>query len=286
MTNYNTWQLTERCVQHCYLHDQGNFNTLVVYDDCSKTEFSGTFPDTTRLYKGATNLGLTKALNVAFSKIDEDIIILFDSDAYPTTSFCDEVREIFENDPSIGLIAFHTIGKSGKPTESYTTEPNVWGLLLGQALYAKTEKWLADRSGRISVFTCAMAMRNSAFREVAGFDENFDWLDLDHDFSMKINRSNWKIAIAPNARVFHEGGGTPQLTRNRVLRFYKTRWYLLRKFRRIPMKTLVKALIVLRLYSEYLVLLVLGPILIRDKMVRSDKLQGRRELINYCIANY
>jgi GT2 family glycosyltransferase len=231
-------------------------------------------------------VGLTKALNIAFGLISEDIVILFDSDAYPTTPFCDDVMEMFENDPSLGLIGLRTIGRTGNPTESYTSEPNIWSLLLGQAFYAMTERWLADNSERISVFTCAMAVRKAAFLELNGFDENFDWLDLDNDFSMRMNRSHWKVEMAPGPRIFHEGGGTPQLTRSRVLRFYKCRWYLLRKFQRLPVRRLVKMLILLRLCAEYLILLGLGPILFRNKSVREDKIQGRRELIEYCFDNY
>jgi GT2 family glycosyltransferase len=286
MTNYNTWDLAKRCAEQCYLHDNGNFNSLLVYDDCSQIDFVGMFPEGTTIYKGSPNVGLTRALNIAFRMVSEDIIVLFDSDAYPTTHFCRDVAEMFKKDSTLGLVAFRTIGKSGKPTESYTTEPNVWSLLLGQAIYAKLERWLADKSGRISVFTCAMAVRRTAFIELNGFDENFDWLDLDHDFSMRINRSGWKIAVAENPRVFHEGGGTPQLTRNRLLRFYKTRWYLLNKFHRLPVKRLTRMLILLRLRAEYFLLLMVGSLLIRDRVRLHDKLQGRLQLVQFCSKYY
>jgi GT2 family glycosyltransferase len=286
VTNYNTWELTQRSVQHCYRHDEGHFNTLLVYDDCSRTEFKGTFPGTTRIHRGSPNVGLAKAYNISFGLISEDIVIVFDSDAYPATPFCDDVKELFEKDPSLGLVGFHTISRDGHPTQSYTTEPNIWTLLLGQALYARMERWLADRSERICLFSCAMAVRKAAFQELNGFDENYDFLDIDCDFSLRINRSRWKIAVAPGPRIVHEGGGSPQLTRHRVLRFYKSRWYLLRKFYRLPMKKLLKMLILLRLCAEYLILLSLGPLFIKDKAVREDKIQGRRELIEFCIGNY
>lgn len=286
MTNYNTWELAKKCAEYCYIHDEGNFNSVLVYDDCSQKELTSTFPEGTTVYMGSPNVGLTKALNIAFSMISEDVVVLFDSDAYPTTPFCKDVAEMFQKDPSLGLVAFRTIGKSGSATESYTTEPNVWSLLLGQALYSKLEGLLADKSGRISVFTCAMAVRRTAFIELNGFDENFDWLDLDHDFSMRINRSGWKIAVAENPRIFHEGGGTPQLTRNRVLRFYKTRWYLLNKFRRVPLRKLVRRLILLRLWGEYILLLTLGVLFVPDKVSRQDKLEGRLQLIRFCSKQY
>ncbi len=286
VTNYNRWGLVERCVDACYRLDDGRFDSLLIYDDCSHESFAGSFPLTTRICRGSVNVGLTAALNIAVEMMGEDIVVLFDSDAYPTTRFCDEVRSMFEDNPDLGLLGLRTVGKEGQRTESYSSEPNVWSLLLGQALYAKTEKWLSDKSGRLSIFTCAMAFRNTCFQEIGGFDTNFDWLDLDNDFSMRVNRSRWQVAVAPDARIFHEGGGTAQLTRNRVLRFYKTRWYLLNKFHRISMKRLTKSLILIRLCVEYLLLQCLGTVLVRDKTILEDKIGGRRELITFCFKSY
>ena len=286
ITNYNTWEITQRCVQNCFRHDASNFERILVYDDGSPQEFAGKFPEGTTLYRGASNVGLVKALNRAFRMITEDIVLLYDSDAYPIGPVCEEVKRMFAQDGSLGLVALRTVGSAGRATESFSTEPNVWSILLGQTLYAKSEKWLKDKSGRLTIITCAMAVRRTAFEEMNGFDENFDWLDLDHDFSMRINRSRWKVAVAEQARVFHEGGGTPQLTRQRVLRFYKSRWYLLRKFGRVPMRPLVKALIVVRLSVEYAILKLLGRILFRNREVREDKTQGRRDLIRFCIETF
>lgn len=285
-TNHNTWDLAARCANDCYRHDEGHFESLTVYDDCSTTPNTAIFPSNARIVMGRPNLGLTRSVNTAVRLLSEDIIVLFDSDAYPTTAFCAEVRSMFETDECLGLIAFHTVGKDGQRTESCSSEPNVWSLLLGQHFYAKYEWLFADRTDRISVFTCAMAFRRQAFNELGGFDEAFDWLDLDHDFSMRMNRSMWVVKTAENARMFHEGGGTPQSTRKRVMRFYKVRWYLLNKFGRVPFKKLVKWLILTRLAVEYTVLRI-GELLFRSKRLSlSDKRKGRADLLVYCFQHY
>jgi GT2 family glycosyltransferase len=286
LTNFNTWEIARRCVEACFAQDRGRFASIHVYDDCSTVEPTVAFPAGTQLHRGQTNLGLTKALNAAFKLVKEDIVVLFDSDAYPTTPFCDEIREMFTRDPDLGLVALRTVGAGGRATQSYATEPNVWTLLLGQALYAKLDRWLHDRSGRIAVFTCAMAVRKTAFDDLHGFDEAFDWLDLDIDFGMRMNRSRWKVAVAANARIFHEGGGAPQLMRNRVARYYKNRWYLLKKFHRIRLPRLVKMLILIRLYFEFAILRLAGVFLFPDPAVRHDKLTGRRELIRLCAETF
>ncbi len=283
VTNYNTWDLTERCVRNCLECDVGNFKRLLVYDDCSTRERPKSFPAGVEVFRAEINSGLVKALNAAFRQINEDVVVVFDSDAYPTTPFCKEVSEVFAKDPMLGMVAFKTIGREGKPTESYSTEPNIWSILLGSALYAKAERWLCDKSGRISVFTCAMAVRREAFEEVGGFDEDFDWLDLDHDLSMRMNRSQWKLTIVSTATAYHEGSGTPQLTRERVNRFYKARWHLLDKYDRLPMRRLTKILIIMRLFGEYLCLVTIGRAIFRDKSTREDKVRGREDLLRLCL---
>jgi GT2 family glycosyltransferase len=286
VTNFNTWEITRRCVEACFAQDRGNFDQILVYDDRSTAPMNVSFPEGTGIFFADNNLGLTKSLNVAFRQMRTDIVVLFDSDSYPVTPFCDAIRAEFSSAATLGLLGLKTVGEHGQPTESFTTEPNQWSLLLGQALYAKYEKYLSDKSGKHSIFTCAMAVRATAFSQLGGFDENFDWLDLDHDFSMRMNRSNWTVRIQPTVLVFHKGGGTPQLTRKRVLRFYKNRWYLLRKFNRLPIPTLAKAVIVFRLWLEYAAFALLGPTLVKNKEVLQDKTEGRKEILRFCLEHY
>jgi GT2 family glycosyltransferase len=285
ITNYNSWALAQKCAQSCLDHDAGRIGTLLVYDDCSTTPAPGDFPRQATVFRSETNLGLTRSLNAALRMTTENLVVVFDADAHPTTPFCRAVTGMFDEDSRLGLVAFRTIGSSGQPTESYTTEPNFWSILLGQALAAKVDRWVRDRSGRLSVFTCAMAFRRRAFDEIGGFDEAFDWLDLDHDFSMRMNRAGWGVAICPEPRVFHEGGGSPQLMRHRLLRFYKNRWYLLKKFDRIPAPALLRILIGLRLRIEYFILVLFGRLLFRDPWSREDKILGRKELIAFWNRN-
>lgn len=280
LTNHNTWDLAQRCVTACFNVDSGNFQSLLVYDDASTVEFTGDFPEGVNLHRGHPNRGLTKSLNAAFSMIAEDIVVLFDSDAYPLTPFCASIRSMFAADADLGLVALQTLGANGRPTQSIDVEPNAWGLVLGQALSAKFHRWITARSVGMTVFTCAMAVRTTAFRHLNGFDEAFDWLDLDHDFSMRMRRAGWKIGIASDSRAFHEGGGTPQLTSKRVERFYRNRWYLLNKFSRIRFRSLARATILARLWLELGILVFAGRFIFSEPAVLRDKIAGRRNLIH------
>jgi len=287
VTNYNAWALASLCVQKCLELDKDNLKQVILYDDASTSPNLDKISEHVTLFYGQKNVGLPKALNTAVAKSDSELVVIFDADAYPVTPFCDELAEMFANNPRLGMVAFHTIGKSGQPTESYSEEPTAASIILGQKLNAYLDPLLRRfRRNTLSIFTCAMAVRRQSFDEIGGFDESFDWLDLDHDFSMRLSRSGWQLAIASHATAFHQGGGSPQKTAERVLRFYKVRWYLLKKFNKLRMPKLAKGLILLRLRVELSLLTLAGRLLYSDQPTLADKLAGRKKIIEYCRTHY
>ncbi len=195
--------------------------------------------------------------------------------------FASRVRERFAADPRLAILGFATVDERGLPAGSCEEEPDVWSLLLGQRLHAVYERFRRRSQRNLCVFTCAMALRRAAFDDLGGFDEGFDWLDLDLDLCMRAHRAGWRVAHEPGLVAFHKGSGSPQKVSQRVLRFYKNRWRLLRKFGKIRRPGLARALILGRLGVELLALRLLGPLLRRDPEALSDKLAGRRRVLEH-----
>jgi GT2 family glycosyltransferase len=125
-----------------------------------------------------------------------------------------------------------------------------------------------------------------SYIQVGGVDEKLGFLDVDVDYSMRLRKCGWKVATDASIKVFHVGGGTAMLQRHRVLHFYKSRWYLLRKHGLIWNAGLARALILARLLLEQGVLCVFGGYLFKNPEVLEDKVLGRQALISYCRENY
>ena len=102
----------------------------------------------------------------------------------------------------------------------------------------------------------------------------------------RSRRSGWRVAIDPSLTAFHVGGGTPQLQRDRVMRFYKTRWYLLRKYGLITHVAFARTFVLARLRLEKFFLQSFGRILFRNADVLADKILARESLITYCRDHY
>lgn len=288
VSNYRTWDLSRRCIEEVLRHET-RLDSIVVVDDASAepppASFGALGPHV-RVLVNEDNRGLPATLNRGLAEIGTDLVVVFDSDAYPLTDFGETVRRAFL-DPDLAILGFATVDAAGRPTGSWEREPGAASLLLGQRLhrvYLRALRWLPVR--RLTVYSCAMALRREAVLDAGGFDEGLDWLDLDHELCMRLRRKGWAIARTEGARAFHIGAGAPQEVSERVLRFYKTRWHLLRKFDRIRHPRAARALILLRLRLELALLRLLGPLLIPDRRRRLDTVAGRERVIRYCREHY
>jgi GT2 family glycosyltransferase len=283
--HYNTWDLALRSLDAAILLEGDNVAEYVLFDDGSSEPPPEGIDNRIRLIRGCKNRGFAHALVVAFAAMRSDIVVLFDSDAYPLTPFCARVREQFEQDAKLGQLGFLAQNENGQQTESYLGEPTQWSLILGQALYARIPK-RPLRPSKLCVITGCMATRMEAYTAVGGFDKEFEFLDVDLDYSMRLRRGGWSVKTDTAIRVFHVGGGTAVLQRNRVLHFYKSRWYLLRKHRLLPSPPLARTLILARLACEELLLKIFGRYLFKRSDVLEDKILGRRAIVSYCQAHY
>jgi GT2 family glycosyltransferase len=285
VVNYGRWDLALRTANAAIALEAGRIDELILFDDGSPAPPPPEIDSRIRIVRGGVNRGYTRALTAAFSEMRSDLVVLFDADACPLTPFVTEVRERFANDKKLGQLGFLSQDQDGLPTGSFGREPTEWTLLLGQALYARVSQ-NERASSNLCVFSCCMATRLEAYKQVGGIDETFDFLDADLDYSMRLRRHGWNVAVDPSIKVFHVGGGTPQLQRLRVLRYYKCRWQLLRKYNLITNVRFARAFVLTRLLFERLVLRVFGTFLYPDPEVLADKILGRRELFSYCRRHY
>ncbi len=286
VTNYETWELTRRCLEA--VAALGGAADVVVVDDGSQAPPPPGIERLARVLVNETNQGLCRSLNRAVAACRADVVVLFDSDAYPLSEFASQLAAAFAADPRLAVAGFSTVGSGGRPTASCEEEPDVLGLVLGQRLDALRKRLAPRRAAgeRLSVFTCAMAVRRETFLAAGGFDDAFDWLDLDHDLSLRLRRAGHRLAVLPGLLAFHEGGGAPQRRAERVLRAYKNRWLLLGKHGKLRRPGLVRRLVVARLAAEVATLRLLGPLLVRDPAVRRGTLAGRRRLLAHVKSEF
>jgi hypothetical protein len=290
ITNYETWPDAARCARSAVEHTGDHLDKVLIVDDCSENAGPDDLPEPIRVVRNDTNQGYVRSVNIGFSHLESDIVVLLDSDAEPLMDFVPGVREAFRRDADIGALAFHLVDRDGNPTGAVSPEPTVFHYVLGQ----QASSWLRRTTtgnglpprDQMCLHSCGMAVRRKAFESVGGFDEAFDFLDADTDFSMRLRQAGWRLQKSDDLVAYHEGSGSPQSTAKRVVRHHRNRWRLLRKHDKLRHPAVAKPALLVRHSIEYGLLRVLGPILTNTAAEKEDKLAGRRALLRHVWNGY
>jgi GT2 family glycosyltransferase len=215
---------------------------------------------------------------------------LFDCDARPTAPFAARIQNAFAARSDIGAIAF--VQNDHRPDLRPASEPppTLAEFIIGSAFHSRLPKTirtlLSAATAQLCIHSCCMAVRKSDFEAVGGFDENFDFLDADVDFSWRLLHRGLTNQVDPNLICFHPGGGSPQSTGRRVLRYHQNRWRLLRKHGVAGPEDLVKTLLAVRHSIECLTLTCLSLLPGPKQAGFLDKLKTRRQLLTHVVHDY
>jgi GT2 family glycosyltransferase len=260
---------------------------MIVVDDASSEPLPASLRDRVDLVENPINQGYVRSVNIGVGRATGDIVLLLDSDACPVSNVLAPTIEAFSKNPRLGALGYHLVDSGGRPTGATQPEPTALGLALGQALEARFSDWIhRDPDGRFTIHSCALAFRRQAFVEIGGFDEGFDFLDADTDFSMRLHQAGWQFAMETGAQILHEGSGSPQSTAKRVVRFHVNRWRLLEKHGLIKHPRLLRSALAMRHAAELMWLSRPARFWRADAASRADKLSGRRRLISTVWNSY
>jgi GT2 family glycosyltransferase len=241
----------ERNVKALLAFDEAYITEVIVVDDCSPINNYIFFPSKVKIIRNSQNLHYTGTVNNGLLAAKGDIILLLDSDAYPTHSFLPQLIDLYTRKPDLGCVGFKTVDEQGNDTGNTMPEPSVLSLISGQYLHGKLRKYNPFASKNIMPFSCAVSFRKACLDDIGILDvTNFPVLDADQDMSMRIHRSRWQLAYEPSIEIFHKGGGSISKDGKRVLLFYDSRWKLLNKYHKTGPEFLVKNLVLLRLQFE------------------------------------
>lgn len=286
VTNYRAWPLTEHAIHEVLRWSGVGFTRVLVVDDASDAPVLLAGHPNVLIHRNPVNLGYVKSVNLGMRSMSEDVVLLLDCDAYPLMDLAPGILKHFDEDAKLGALGLSEVSKDGQTRLSGEPEPTLAHFLLGQAIasFCSKRDWFLGK--RFVLHSCCMAVRRSAFVQIGGFDEDFDFLDADIDFSMRLQNAGWQVATDAGLRCYHQGSGSPQATSRRVVRYHRNRWQLLRKHGKLRLPFVCRVLLGLRHLGEFAALALLKCLHIRQVADINDKLIGRRELLRTVLANY
>ncbi|WP_059041713.1 glycosyltransferase [Paenibacillus rubinfantis] len=164
------------------------------------------------------DLTLTQAWNQGAQFALGDFILFMHADNIVTENWLVKLRDAIENNDGIGAVGPLT----NYATNNYPTEEVKFSSINDLLSYsnqidgAELEKVLV-----LSDFM--VFMKRTVFEEVGFFDEQFSGSSLIVDYSMRLSKAGWSIAVSKNTFIYHYGYNEPS-QKKIFMENFKKKW--------------------------------------------------------------
>jgi GT2 family glycosyltransferase len=201
-------QLARRCVAAIQRFTDGPFEIIVVEngapEDAGAAEaWAG---DVTAI-RNPRNEGFAFAANQGLDCARGRLLAVVHDDVVVGAGWMKRARALLAADPAIGVIGPASNECAG------VQRMRMVGTGGADDAAAFAELWAAEHQGELAIVPrlagMCLIMRREVMMRVGGFDTIFGWgKGADEDFSVRVSRAGWKLAIALDVFVHHQGGAT------------------------------------------------------------------------------
>lgn len=154
-----------------------------------------------------TNLGFIKATNTGLKISESDPICLMNNDVEVFAGWYDRMKKHLDENKEIGIIA--AMCSEGKHVNCV----NNMGLSRGELSHENYAAKMAKEGGVVIKkgmvpFSCVL-IRRKCFEDVGYLDESYGiGFGDDDDYCRRATDKGWKLAIATDAYIYHQGRTT------------------------------------------------------------------------------
>jgi len=231
----NRPQVLKKYLPTVLKQDYPNFE-VVVLDDGSEIPYRNSLKNFLqslpeyppfRLLRLERSRGVAGGRNYLMQHADGDIFVFIDDDArFDNPKALQQVAEIFQKEPSVGILAFKILNhKNG------TTEP----LIPFTQKVRKKQPWLADRPTDVSYYLGGgHAIRREVIEDCGGYQDDLTFGEEELDLAYRAIEKGYRIRYSPEIVVHHypqpsvidRKGASGELAHHIKNRFYLACRYL------------------------------------------------------------
>lgn len=232
IVSWNTRDLLQKCLSSVFENLEGIDAEVIVVDNASKDGSARMvqkqFPQV-KLIEADSNLGFTKANNLAFRVATGKYFLLLNSDTVVMPKAISRMVEFMDFYPLAGAVGCRLLNGDGTLQRSCSCFPTVMTELY-DALYLSKLFPKSKRFGRYAMShwdfnsirevdfaggSCLM-LRRKTLEDIGLLDENLFMYSEETDLCYRMRMNNWKVFFIPDARVIHYGGQSSKLDINRT----------------------------------------------------------------------
>lgn len=245
--NFNTLELTKKCIASIYQHSQKNTIEVLVFDngstDGSAVILSKLGYDNYYYMYNTANIGFSRANNAAALQASGDYLFFMNSDMFLLNDVVFCLWETLENDPTKGIAGPRFQNPDGTLQVSCRQFPNIlFGLskfipftkaLLSKEIsdYYQQKRDYLKQQNVDTVSAGALMISRNLFFCINGFDEFSFMYAEDADICRRIRDQGLSVTYCPRARLVHYGGQSSRLNSYRAIwSYYFAFYHLYRKY--------------------------------------------------------
>ena len=193
------------------LADDPDFLTweVLVVDNASDSEthdelvkLQDVYPHVTVIFN-ASNLGFSAGNNVGIRVTSGDLVVLLNSDAFPSKGMIGRLANSFTTDTNWGLLGPVT-NTAGNEQCIYTPSGTMADKIANGLEYANNGSPLVLDAYRMDFF--CVAIPRHVINQVGLLDEAFGrGYFEDFDYSLRVKQAGYRLGIVENSFVYHRG---------------------------------------------------------------------------------
>ncbi|EDM43487.1 b-glycosyltransferase, glycosyltransferase family 2 protein [unidentified eubacterium SCB49] len=240
--NWNGKKLLETYLPTVVAHSKEA--TIYVADNASTDDsvayVTSKFP-TVKIIQNTTNGGYAKGYNEALKHLDEDLLVLLNSDVAVTENWLTPVFTAFQNNKNLAAAQPKILDDKNKTHFEYAGAAGGFIDALGYPycrgrIFNTIEEDKGQYNDTTTIFWATGAclfIRNTDFKKVGGFDQSFFAHQEEIDLCWRLHGLEKEVKYIGTSTVYHLGGATLE-TQNPKKTFYNFRNSLLMMVKNIP----------------------------------------------------
>lgn len=220
--SYNCAELTLQCIQSaleaCNLIEEDILVVDNASSDGSVDIIRKGYPYV-EIITNERNLGYAAAVNVAFQNSGNGNLIISNSDVIFHPGSIPLLLGLLDQYPDVGVAGPQQVYPDGSWEYSYGDVPGIKVAIKDILLISSFQRFLRktlwkkcviDKRTKIVPYIdgAVMAVNRRAFKDIAGFDEDYFFYTEEADFCFRLKQSNWRVVFNPNVRITHIRGGS------------------------------------------------------------------------------
>lgn len=216
--NWNGLSLLQRFIGKLVQDSQPLGQVYIIDNDSSDESMAWVKANhpTVKLIQLDANYGYAGGYNRGLEQIEEELVVLINSDIESSPNWLEPIAKRFNADPSLGALQPKILDLKDRSKFEYAGAAGGYMDHLGYAFCrGRLFEDLEEDQGQYEDYQecfwatgACLAVRRSAFNEVGGlYDTLFAHME-EIDLCWKMQLNDWKVAVEPASVVYHLGGAT------------------------------------------------------------------------------